>query len=158
MPCSSPNASSLVFQPVRQPALPEASWSATASGGDTGRGCSWVVPLRISGTRPPLFCAVAGYGDVFDYRDLALALPEDQPVYSFGLPGLSDGQLFPTVEQIASVYVRKIRAIQPNGPYHLCGYSFGGLVVYEMAARLAEEQEDVAMLVMLDTEHDEHGD
>ena len=43
---------------------------------------SWVVPLRSYGVKPPLFCASALGGDAFDYRDLALALPEDQPVYS----------------------------------------------------------------------------
>jgi len=111
------------------------------------------VPLRASGARPPLFCACAGNGSALDYRDLAHALPEDQPVYAFGLPPRRDGEVVPTVEQIATAYVGRIRAIQPRGPYRLCGYSFGGLVVYEMAARLADDGQEVGMVALLDTEH-----
>ncbi|ARN81988.1 thioesterase domain-containing protein [Methylocystis bryophila] len=115
--------------------------------------CSWVVPLRDSGARPPLFCACAGDGDGAAYSDLAAALPSDQPVYSFGLPALSGREQFPSVEQIAEKYVRKLRKIQKRGPYYLCGYSFGGLVVYEMALRLMEEGEQIGLLALLDTEH-----
>ena len=113
----------------------------------------WVVPLRASGTRPPLFCACAGGGDALDYRDLALALPEDQPVYSFGMPTLADGAAFPTVLQLAAIYVGAVRSLQPHGPYHLCGHSFGGLVAYEMAALLARAGERVRLVAVLDALH-----
>lgn len=115
--------------------------------------CTWIVPFRTTGTKRPLFCACAGGGDAYDYADLAAALPEDQPVYAFALPDLGDGAGLPTVERIASAYVEKIRKMQPQGPYHLFGHSFGGLVVYEMAALLAKEGEDVGLLALLDTEH-----
>ena len=103
---------------------------------------SWVVPLRTSGRRPPLFCACAGGGDAFEYRDFADALPDDQPVYAFGVPTLGEEAQFPTVEQLAAIYVRKVRELQKRGPYQLCGHSFGGLVVYEMAAQLTAEGEE----------------
>ena len=60
---------------------------------------------------------------------------------------------FPTVEQLAAIYVRKVREMQERGPYQLCGHSFGGLVVYEMAAQLAEEGEEVGLLALIDTLH-----
>ncbi len=116
-------------------------------------GESWIVPFRTSGTKPPLFCACAGGGDVFEYRDFAHALPGDQPVYAFGLPALAEEVQFPTVEQLAAIYVRKIREMQERGPYQLCGHSFGGLVVYEMATQLAEEGEEVGLLALIDTLH-----
>ncbi len=112
---------------------------------------SWVVTFRASGARPPLFCACAGGGDALDYRDLAYALPDDQPVYAFGLPAPGEDEPFPTVQQLAATYVRKVRELQERGPYQLCGHSFGGLVVYEMAALLAKEGEDVRLLALLDT-------
>ena len=90
---------------------------------------------------------------MFDYRDLALALPADHPVYAFGLPGRDGSAPFPTVEQIAKTYVAKVRELQPNGPYHLCGHSFGGLAVYEMAGVLMAEGQEIALLALLDTEH-----
>jgi thioesterase domain-containing protein len=114
---------------------------------------NWVVPLRAAGAALPLFCVCAGGGDVFDYRDLALALPEDQPVYVFGLPPAAAGAGFPTVQQLAAIYVHEMCRRQPRGPYRLCGHSFGGLVVYEMAAQLAETGEQVGLLGLIDTLH-----
>lgn len=114
---------------------------------------SWVVPLRASGTQRPLFCVCAGGGDGFEYRDLALALPEDLPVYAFGLPPLENGEQFPTVEHLAAIFVRKVRELQAHGPYRLCGHSFGGLVVFEMARRLANQGEEVELLALFDTLH-----
>ena len=113
---------------------------------------SWVVHLRSYGVKPPLFCASALGGDAFDYHDLALALPEDQPVYSLRVPGLSEVEDFPTVEHIAAAYILRVREMQQHGPYYLCGHSFGGLVVYEMAAILAREGEDVGLVALFDAE------
>jgi len=48
-------------------------------------------------------------------------------------------------------YVDQIRTIQPVGPYHLIGYSFGGLVAHAMAAEIQRRGEKVALLAMLDT-------
>jgi thioesterase domain-containing protein len=112
---------------------------------------SWVVPLREAGAKQPLFCACAGGADPWGYRSLAEALPDDQPVYSFGIPDFDQGGIL-TVEQLAEVYLVKIREIQDAGPYYLCGHSFGGLVAYEMAVRLAEMGENVGLLALFDTE------
>jgi thioesterase domain-containing protein len=129
----------------------DASGEATMPGRGPASADSWVVPFRPSGTRRPLFCARAGGGDGYEYRDLALALPDDLPVYAFGLPPRKDGEQFSTVEDLAAVYVSKVREFQAHGPYRLCGHSFGGLVVFEMARRLANDGEDVELLALLDT-------
>jgi thioesterase domain-containing protein len=121
-----------------------------SGGAESGQDCSWVWQLR-DGSRAPLFCACAAGGDPLDYRDLAEALPDGVPVYAFGLPGLEGGQ-FPTVESLAGTYLAKIRQIQKAGPYYLSGHSFGGLAVYEIATRLAETGETVALLALFDTE------
>jgi thioesterase domain-containing protein len=111
----------------------------------------WMVPLRAHGTRPALFCACAGGGDAFDYRDLALALSEDQPVFAFGLPSFAASQGFPTVQQLAAIYVNEVQRRQPQGPYYLCGHSFGGLVVYEMAMLFAAKGETIGFVGLIDT-------
>jgi len=113
----------------------------------------WVVALRPEGVLPPLFCVCAGGGDVFDYRDLALALPKDQPVYVFGVPPLAAGEGFPSVQRLAAICVAEARKRQRYGPYQLCGHSFGGLVVYEMAALLANEGQEVGLVALIDTLH-----
>jgi thioesterase domain-containing protein len=113
---------------------------------------SWLVPLRAARTRPPLFFACAGGGDPSDYRDLPLALPDDQPVYTFGVPPPAEGAAFKTVVQLATTYADEVRKLQPHGPYCPSGHSLGGgLVVYEMAALLAGLGE--GLVALLDTLH-----
>jgi thioesterase domain-containing protein/non-ribosomal peptide synthetase component F len=112
---------------------------------------SSLIPLRTSGSKPPLYCVHGGGGHVLGYQDLAEALPEDQPVYGLSAPELDGAQRSMTVEELAATYNREIRRVQPNGPYRLCGYSFGGFVAFEMAAQLLTEGEEVPVLVMLDT-------
>jgi len=114
---------------------------------------AWVVSFHETGTKPPLFCPCPGNGDVFEYRDFAEALPSDQPIYAFGLPPNEQGIEVPTVERLAAIYVRKVRQLQKRGPYQLCGYSFGGLVVYEMAVQLMEQGDEVGILALIDTRH-----
>ena len=72
---------------------------------------SGLVCLRAAGAKPPLFCMHGGGGDPLVYEDLAASLPEDQPVYAFGLPVFDDKRQFPTVEQLASVYLAEVRKI-----------------------------------------------
>jgi thioesterase domain-containing protein len=114
----------------------------------------WVVSFRSAGTLPPLFCICSSGGDVFDFSDLAQTLPMDQPVYGFGVPPLElVGTRFPSVQQLAAIYVAKLRSFQPHGPYQLCGHSFGGVVAYEMAALLAKAGEPIGLVVLIDTLH-----
>jgi thioesterase domain-containing protein len=91
-----------------------------------------------------------------EYVHLTRALPGDQPVYGFGIPPLAAGAAFPSVEQLASDYVQAVRSIQPEGPYYLCGHSFGGLVAYEMAALLQHAGSEVRLVALIDTLHPGH--
>jgi phthiocerol/phenolphthiocerol synthesis type-I polyketide synthase D len=89
-----------------------------------------------------LFCVHAAGGDSDVYAQLAALLGEEQP--SFGLDRFEDA---PEVTERAARYIRAIQAIQPEGPYRLGGWSFGGVVAYEMARQLgAAEVELVALL------------
>src|SRR5262245_30257574 len=98
--------------------------------GSPGRGerqDDWSMVFHPDGRSPPLFCICASSGDMSDYRDIALALPDDLPVHVFGVPPLGRGELSPTVQRLAEIYVYEMRKRQPRGPYRLCGHSFGGL-------------------------------
>lgn len=112
---------------------------------------SSLIPLRVSGSKAPLFCVHGGGGHVLGYQDLARALPDDQPVYGLSAPELDGAQRSMTVAELASHYNSEIRRVQAQGPYRLCGYSFGGYVALEMAAQLVSEGEEVPILVLLDT-------
>ncbi|MFE5690824.1 thioesterase domain-containing protein, partial [Streptomyces sp. NPDC056512] len=55
-----------------------------------------------------------------------------------------------TVREMATAYIEEIRRIQPEGPYHFLGWSFGGVAAFEMATQLQSEGETTALLTMLD--------
>jgi thioesterase domain-containing protein len=52
---------------------------------------------------------------------------------------------------MAELYVQEIRRVQPHGPYFLGGYCMGGTVALEMALRLTQMGEKVALLALFDT-------
>jgi non-ribosomal peptide synthetase component F/thioesterase domain-containing protein len=111
---------------------------------------SHIVAIRESGAKPPLFCIHGGGGHLLDYRDMIAALPDDQPVY--GLRASDVNEAYPeTVEELAEQYLTEIQRVQPRGPYQLCGLSFGGLVAFEIARRLAERGEHIGFVALLDT-------
>lgn len=116
------------------------------------QGWSPLVRIQPKGTRPPLFLVHGAGGNVLLYRDLALRLGDEQPLYGLQAVGL-DGKTSPlaTVEEMAQTYLPYLRRIQPSGPYHLGGYCMGGMVAYEMARHLVEEGKSVALLALLDT-------
>ena len=112
---------------------------------------STLVRIQPRGTRPPLFLVHPGGGGVLCYAELARALGPDQPLYGLQAPGL-DGERPPLdrIGEMAELYLEAIRAVQPVGPWHLGGWSFGGLVAYEMACRLAEHGEPAGLVAILD--------
>ncbi|KAF9392864.1 hypothetical protein CPC16_002950 [Podila verticillata] len=83
---------------------------------------------------------------------LVSQLDADQPVYGLQARGLNGvPPLAETIDAMASDYIRQIRRIQPNGPYYLLGWSFGGKVVHAMATQLEQQGEKVALLALLDS-------
>ncbi len=110
-----------------------------------------LVPLRASGTRPPIFCVPGAGGNVLSFRDLALNLPGSQPFWALQAPGLDGSGTVDDAKHIAALYLEEIRTIQPHGPYFLGGGSYGGVIAFEMAQQLISKGEDVALLAMFDT-------
>ncbi|QDY80661.1 amino acid adenylation domain-containing protein [Streptomyces qinzhouensis] len=111
-----------------------------------------LLPLRTEGTAPPLFCVHPGSGLGGAYAGLLRHLGPDRPVYALQAPGLSaPAEAAPaSVEEMAADYIRRIRTVRPSGPYHLLGWSFGGLVAHAMATRLQSRGRQVGLLAVLD--------
>lgn len=112
---------------------------------------SSLVPIQPEGSKPPLFCVHPIGGNILEYYALASHLDKDQPVYGIQSLGL-DGKATPldTIEAMATYYIAEMKIIQPCGPYYLVGYSFAGLVVYEIARQLDRQGERVGLLALLD--------
>lgn len=112
---------------------------------------SSLVPIRIGGSKPPLFLVHGAEGNVLLYRNLAKYLDIDQPVYglqSQGLDGLADFN--PNFEVVASHYIEEIKKLQPVGPYLLGGYCLGGTLAMEMSNQLMAAGDSVLLLAMLE--------
>jgi len=111
---------------------------------------TYLRPLRTTGARPPLICFFPGPPGA---RDLADTLPEDQPVYEIFWPNMDDKSSFPSIEQLATLFLPDIRKLSPHGPYQFCGYSTFGLVAYEMGQQLIAQGADVSFLALFDIWH-----
>jgi len=110
-----------------------------------------LVTIQPRGSKPPFFCVHPILGVVFPYYELARHLGCDQPFYGLQPIGIDGEQLPHTrIEDMASTYIKALRLVQPQGPYFLGGWSFGGLVAFEMAQQL-QTKHQVALLAMLDT-------
>jgi amino acid adenylation domain-containing protein len=121
-------------------------------GGDDAPAWSPLVAIQPEGERVPLFFVHPIGGQVLCYVDLARALGPDQPFYGLQAPDLTQvGDEEVTLEQMAAQYIQAIRAVRPHGPYLLGGWSFGGMVAFEMAQQLAAAGESVPVVAILDT-------
>ncbi|MFF3301632.1 amino acid adenylation domain-containing protein [Streptomyces sp. NPDC002908] len=135
---------------------PTAAALARRAGLEAGTpdGSAALLPLRPHGTGLPLFLLHPGTGFGWCYFRLLEHLDTDRPVYALQARGLGgeDGAtgLPASVGEMADDYVRQIRQIQPSGPYHLFGWSFGGLVAHAVATALRAADEAVDLLVVLD--------
>src|SRR6185503_11789712 len=91
-------------------------------------------------------------GSVFIYRRFAEYLDPSIPIYGLQAHGLANPshQPFRYVDEMAAHYIREIRTVQPQGPYHLCAFSAGGLIIFEMARQLHQLGEQVAFVGLLD--------
>lgn len=111
-----------------------------------------LVPIQTAGSRPPFFCIHGAGGNVLIYRELSQRLGADQPFFGLQSQGL-DGKLpiLRTVEEMASLYVKEIRRVNPRGPYLVGGYCGGGTIALEVAQQLRSLGKDVALLALFDT-------
>lgn len=110
-----------------------------------------LVLLKPGRGQSPLYIVHGIGGTVIELAALARAVPVPEAVYALQARGL-DGRDSPheTIDAMVDDYVRAIRAVQPFGPYRLCGYSFGGLVALEMARRLEAQGQTIAALILID--------
>src|SRR5690606_15577707 len=128
-----------------------AGLAALLTGETDARTATCAVAIQGSGGRAPLFFISGWGGAIIGFNALARHLDPDQPLYvldttAFGTPTPPVG----TLEEIAARMIEDMRRIQPEGPYHLSGFSLGGKFVYEIAQQLRAAGQSVGLLAMLD--------
>ena len=110
-----------------------------------------LVPIKPQGKKAPIYLVHGGGLHVLFYQNLVKDLDEDQPIYALQAKGL-DGESEPldTIEAMATHYINEILEQNSDGPYHLAGYSLGGLIAFEMAKQLKEMGKDVGIVALFD--------
>ncbi len=110
-----------------------------------------VVSIRPEGSKRPLFLMAGIGGNVINFEFVSRAL-KNRPVYGVETQGLDrNANVLTSVEEMARVYLEEMRRIQSRGPYHLAGYSFGGVLAFERAHQLQAAGEQVGLLGLIDT-------
>ncbi len=115
---------------------------------------SWkcLVELQPRGSRPPLYLIHSNPGDVLGYVNLVNRLGADQPCFGFESLGLkAPSKAHKTVEEMAKYYIEEMISFQPEPPYYLAGWCYGGIVASEMAYQMQEMGKQVGMLVLIET-------
>ena len=113
---------------------------------------SALVPIQPQGTKIPLFFIHPIGGEVLCYRDLASQLGIDHPFYGLRFPFREEAVQTPLrMENLAAHYIDALRAVQPQGPYILGGWSLGGTIAHAMAHQLRVQGEEISALVFIDS-------
>lgn len=109
-----------------------------------------LVSIQTQGSRPPLFAI-----HMISLLNLPQHLGKDQPLYFLRYGMAAEGSnrsiRLPELEKLASHYIDELQQVQPKGPYYLMGFSFGGMVAYEMACQLRANGHRVNLVGLLDT-------
>jgi len=107
-----------------------------------------LMPINPVGNKTPFFII---HGDKGNYI-ISDYFGADQPVYGFFHPG-SEGEEIPftNVKTMASEYLKEVQTLRSTGDYYFIGYSFGGLLAYEMAIQLQKAGHKVPFLVLIDS-------
>lgn len=125
----------------------------------------WPKPLEdLNGFDPQLFLVRPGLGrPMFMIHSLNATLAEvvsvfrhvrsRRPVIGINAADITSPRRVPhkRVEILASDYIRLMRSVQPHGPYSVGGYSFGGVVAYEIARQLLAVGEAVDPVLLIDS-------
>ncbi|MFD0793016.1 amino acid adenylation domain-containing protein [Mucilaginibacter litoreus] len=111
-----------------------------------------LVPIKPTGTKVPIYIVHGAGLNVILFNTLAKNMDADQPVYGLQAKGLNGvDEPLNRIEDMAAHYISSILAQNPDGPYALAGFSFGGLIAFEMARQMQALNKDVRMLGMFDT-------
>ncbi|MET9662490.1 amino acid adenylation domain-containing protein [Streptomyces sp. NPDC006510] len=145
-PSANGSAPRIPLRPAKRPG------PAAASDGPHHNSLEHVLTLRTGGDRTPLICVHPGLGLSWSYVNLLPHLDPARPVHTLQSPALLNGvgDLPDTLDEMAELYLRSVRELQPRGPYLLLGRSFGGPLAHELAVRLRRAGEEVGMLAVVD--------
>ena len=106
-----------------------------------------LVPIQTKGQANPIFAVPGAGGTAIEFYELSKSLGNNQPFYAFQSVGFHEGEAFlDSIEEIALENIKAMKSHQPEGPYHLIGYSLGAFVAYEMIRIMGDENNSLLVL------------
>ncbi|MCK8521584.1 thioesterase domain-containing protein, partial [Aquimarina sp. D1M17] len=103
-----------------------------------------------NGSGENLFIIHDGSGELEGYLELSTKINKYK-CYGIRFGQFNDILESPSIEQIASNYINEIKTIQKTGPYHILGWSLGGVIAAEITAQLEAQGEKVENLIIIDS-------
>lgn len=102
--------------------------------------------------KPPLFLVHGGNYNVLLFKSFVNHMHADQAVYALQARGINGiDEPHNSIEQMAAHYIKELTTVDPHGPYNIGGYSFGGIIAYEMAKQLIANGKKVNSILPLDS-------
>ncbi|KAG1800376.1 atromentin synthetase [Suillus plorans] len=109
-----------------------------------------IVPLQLTGNKTPIFFVHPGVGEVLIFVNLAKYFQNERPFYALRARGFEPGHpFFTSMDEMVSCYAAAVKRTQATGPYAIAGYSYGGVVAFEVAKRLEAMGEEVKFVGLI---------
>jgi thioesterase domain-containing protein/acyl carrier protein len=112
---------------------------------------SQLVPLKKGRSQPALFLVPGVGGNVLSLARLADGMAADENIFAFETQSIDGIRAGRPIREVAAHLIKVMRTHQPDGPYLIGGYSWGGMVAYEMATQLRTAGQSLAFVAILDT-------
>ncbi|PPG32448.1 non-ribosomal peptide synthetase [Pseudoclavibacter sp. RFBG4] len=140
---------------------------ASDGGGDIAESLRMILPLRPArdadgptAGQEPLFAVHPASGISWKFAGLLAHLEGSRPLYGLQLPGIApdvDHEFeHSSLEELLDEYVKAMKSVQPEGPYRIIGWSFGGRLAQHLAAHLQRGGDEVELLAIIDAYPTEH--
>lgn len=132
----------------------DAGGQGTAPQSQMERRFTHLVPMHSGegGPLTPFFLVAGMFGNVLNLRHLAHLIGADRPFYGLQARGLyGDEEPHHSITEAAHDYIAEMRQVQPHGPYMVGGFSGGGIIAFEIARQLRDQNEETAAVILLDT-------
>jgi amino acid adenylation domain-containing protein len=136
------------------PTVAEVAARLTSGGTGQTTSLAHVLPLRTTGSEPPLFCLHPASGLSWQFTGLKRILPQNIPIYGLQSPLFSGGVLPENIGELAATYADTVASLAPSGPVRLIGWSFGGSMALLVAEELTRRGREVTFVGMLDARID----
>ena len=107
------------------------------------------VTIQSRGSRTPLWLVHPGVGEILIFFGLAKYIT-DRPVYALRSRGFDGEPFFESILDCVSNYYNEIKRIQPQGPYAIAGYSYGGTIAFELGKMMRKQGDEIKFLGVID--------